>query len=170
MKSYNAHKHAIVQQSVNNCTNWIGHVTEESESLMAGQTFTSPAACPLEAIEIFPSLIAKPGKIILTVHHYDPDKKSWGPALSTSSLQVNCNESGQWLSFEMDGIQLQQGKTYGFRIESPDAYIGLGEAVGNYQHPPYDKGQEWKFTKKQDSEGCCFSYFSLAFKVDTKAA
>jgi hypothetical protein len=168
MKTHN-NCQPIVQQVQHNSTNWIGHRPGKTENQMAGQTFTVPEECPLEAIEIFSSIVTRPGKIIMTLHYFDPVQKTWGPPVSTCSINVGCNESNTWLAFDLHGTKLHKGKVYGFRIESPDTYIGVGEAAGSYLKPPFEQGQEWVFNKRLDT-GKYFSYFSLAFKVDTKAA
>lgn len=160
---------AIIQQVNHDSTNWVGHRPWQAESQMTGQTFTVPEECPLAAIEIFSSVIPRPGKMIMTLHYFDPVLKNWGPPLSTCSINVDCNESGQWLAFDLPGMQLHKEKVYGFRIESPDTYIGVGEAVGNHNQLPFEQGEEWVFTQRTGS-GKHFSYFSLAFKVDRKAA
>ncbi|MES2848300.1 MAG: hypothetical protein V4685_04555 [Bacteroidota bacterium] len=169
MKTYHNNFQPIVQQVNHNSTNWIGHRPGQAEQQMAGQTFIVPEECPLEAIEIFSSVVTKPGKIIMTLHYFDPVERSWGPPVSTCSVDVSCNESGKWLAFDLHGMQLHKGKVYGFRIESPDTYIGVGEAAGSYCKPPFEQGQEWMFTQRRGS-GRYFSYFSLAFKIDMKAA
>lgn len=169
MKTYNSNYPPVVQQVNHDSTNWIGERPGQTENQMAGQTFIVPEECLLEAIEIFSAVVTKPGKIIMTLHYFDPEERSWGPPVSTCSVEVSCKESGKWLAFDLHGMQLHKGRVYGFRIESPDSYIGVGEAAGSYCKPPFEKGQEWVFTKRRDS-GRYFSYFSLAFKVDRAAA
>ncbi|HOZ77239.1 MAG TPA: hypothetical protein PLY34_04545 [Ferruginibacter sp.] len=159
---------AVVQQVINNATSWIGH-RRDNDDVISGQTFIAPAEGDLAAIEIFSALVTKPGKVIMTLHNFDRDQKCWGPALKTTSINIKSNEAGRWLAFDMPGMHLDKGASYGFRIQSPDTLIGVGEAAGNLSKPPFSYGQEWQFTNEK-SEGKCFSYFSLAFKVDMKAA
>jgi hypothetical protein len=158
----------VVQQVTNNTTSWIGHRSRDNENVVTGQTFIAPSGGDLEAIEVFSSIVTKPGKVIMTLHSFDPQHKSWGPALSTSSVDINNTETGKWLAFNMPGTHLDKGQAYGFRLESHDTFIGVGEAAGSHTTPPFAAGQEWQFTKSQ-SKGKCFSYFSLAFKVDMRA-
>ncbi len=158
----------VVQQITNNTTSWIGHRSGVNENVVTGQTFVAPSGGDLEAIEVFSSIVLKPGKVIMTLHSFDPQYKSWGPVLNTSSVNINNTEAGKWLAFNMKGMHLDKGQAYGFRLESPDTYIGVGEAVRSHTTPPFGAGQEWQFTKKQLT-GKCFSYFSLAFKVDMRA-
>ena len=158
----------VVQQVTNNTTSWIGHRSRDNEDLVTGQTFVAPAGGDLEAIEIFSSIVTKPGKVIMTLYSFDPQHNSWGPTLGSSSVYINNSEAGKWLAFDMKGMHLDKGQSYGFRLESPDTYIGVGEAAGSHAKPPFGSGQEWQFTKSQHM-GKCFSYFSLAFKVDMRA-
>ena len=161
-------QHFAVQQVTNNATSWIGH-RRDNEDVISGQTFVAPNEGDLEAIEVFSAIVTKPGKIIMTLHNFDTEQKSWGPALGSSSVDIHNTEAGKWLAFNMPGMHLDKGKAYGFRLASPDTFIGVGEAAGNLSMPPFSYGQEWQFTNKQ-SEGQSFSCFSLAFKVDMKAA
>ena len=160
--------HAILEQATNNTTSWVGHRLTDNEDLASGQTFIATYEGDLETIEVFPTLVTKPGKMIMTLHNFDSQQKSWGPALGSASINVNNSATGKWLAFKIPGMHLNKGKAYGFRLESPDTYVGVGEAAGSYQKPPFVSGQEWQFTKNHKSENS-FSYFSLAFKVGTRA-
>jgi hypothetical protein len=164
----NHHQHAVVQQVTNNTTSWLGKRSRDNEDVVSGQTFIAPTEGDLDAIEVFSSIVTKPGKVIMTLHSFDSLQKSWGPAMGTCSVDINNTEAGKWLAFNMDGMHLDKGKSYGFKLESPDTYIGVGEAAGCHTKPPFGSGQEWQFTKNK-SKGECFSYFSLAFKVDMRA-
>ena len=159
---------AAVQQITNNTTSWIGHRTRENENVVSGQTFIAVAEGDLDAIEIFSSIVTKPGKVTMTFYNFDQQKKSWGPILGSTSVDFNHNETGKWIAFNFAGLHLDKGKSYGFRLESPDTYVGLGEAAGTYKMPPFVSGQEWKFSNN-DTLGHSFSYFSLAFKVALRA-
>ena len=164
----NSHHLAVVQQVMNNATSWIGY-RHDNEDVISGQTFVAPKEGDLAAIEIFSAIVTKPGKIIMTLHNFDTEQKRWGPALGSSSVDILNTEAGKWLAFDMPGMHLDKGKAYGFRLGSPDTFIGVAEAAGDLSRPPFHYGQEWQFTNEQ-SEGQCFSYFSLAFKVDMEAA
>lgn len=164
----NSQHFAVVQQVTNNATSWIGHRRDDND-IISGQTFVAPKEGDLSAIEVFSAIVTKPGKVIMTLHHFDTELKCWGPALSSASINIDNSEAGKWLAFDMPGMHLNKGKSYGFRLESPDTLIGVGEAAGNLSKPPFSYGQEWQFTKEQ-REGTSYSYFSLAFKIDMKAA
>ncbi len=160
--------HALLEQVTNNTTSWVGQRLRDNEDLATGQTFIATSEGDLEKIEVFPTIVTKPGKMILTLHNFDSQQKSWGPALGSASIDVNNSATGKWLAFKIPGMHLNKGKAYGFRLESPDTFVGVGEAAGSHQKPPFISGQEWQFTKNQKSEHS-FSYFSLAFKVETRA-
>ena len=167
-ESRNSAHLSVVQQITNNTTSWIGHRTRDNENVVGGQTFITPADGDLENIEVFSAHVTKPGKVTMTLHHFDPLEKSWGPVIGSASIEINNTAVGKWVSFNIPGLRLDKGKTYGFRLESPDTYIGIGEAAGSHHTPPYSAGQEWQFLKK-DQKGHSFSYFSLAFKVGIRA-
>ncbi|MBC7889125.1 MAG: hypothetical protein H7Z13_14715 [Ferruginibacter sp.] len=159
---------AVVEQITNNTISWIGHQKIDNKDVIGGQTFIAPAEADLEAIEVFTSIVTTPGSVLMTMHSFDSQLKSWGPVLGSASVDFNKVDNGKWKTFKISGLHLNKGKTYGFRLESPNSYIGVGETVGSYPTPPLFNGQEWRFTKN-DEKGHSFSYFSLAFKVDVRA-
>ena len=159
---------AVIEQITNNTTSWIGHHTFDNKDIVGGQTFIAPSEEELEAIEVFTSIVATPGKVLMTVHNFDTQLKSWGPVVGSASEEFNRTDTGKWKSFNISGLHLNKGKTYGFRLESPNCFIGVGETIGCYDTPLLINGQEWKFINK-DQEGQSFSYFSLAFKIDVRA-
>jgi hypothetical protein len=163
----NSHLKVVVQQVTNNTTAWMGHRVA-NEDIVAGQTFTCPSEGDLGAIEIFSTLVLKPGHAQMTVHPFDPATKKWGPALLTSSVEIDKTDSDKWISFPQDGLHMQKGSTYGFRLQSSDMYIGIGEAAGCHLQPQFTGGQEW-ISPSNDQPGKFFSYLSLAFKVEMRA-
>jgi hypothetical protein len=167
----NTHSHltkAVVQQVTNNTTSWIGHQTADNNDIVGGQTFISPSELDLEAIEVLTSVVTLPGHVLLTLHSFDSQLETWGPVLGSSSVNFTKTDTGKWKSFNISGLHLSKGKSYGFRLESHDTYIGVAEAAGSRQNPLFNSGQEWKFTNA-DQKGHAYSYFSLAFKVDARA-
>ena len=155
---------AIVEQVTNNTISWIGHRNSDNKDIIGGQTFIAPAESDLEAIEVLTSMVTTPGKVVMTLHNFDTNLKSWGPVLGTASVELNNADTGKWKAFNIAGLHLNKGKAYGFRLESQNTYIGVGETVGSYETPLSLTGQEWKFAKNEQ-QGQAFSYFSLAFKV-----
>ncbi|CAN5753632.1 hypothetical protein BH11BAC3_BH11BAC3_17940 [soil metagenome] len=165
--NHNSANLAVIEQITNNTTSWIGHNTDDSD-VLCGQTFIAPSEGDLGAIEVFSSVVAKPGKVVMTLHNFDPQQKSWGPAIGSASVELNKSFMNKWIPFFIPGMHLTKGKSYGFKLESSAAYFGLGEAAGISSQPPYQNGQEWKSTNK-DQTGKYYNYFSLAFKVGFKA-
>lgn len=159
---------SIVEQSTNNTTSWIGTYPGLSNNIAKGQTFIAPSEADVETIEVFSSMVTDPGEVLLTLHNFDPENKSWGPTIGSSSIGIKKSDAGKWLSFSLPRLHLAKGKTYGFKIQSTDSFIGIGEAAGSHQQPPYSSGQEWKFSGS-NNQGDSFSYFSLAFKVGIRA-
>lgn len=164
----NSSLHSSVEQVTNNTTSWIGHRRGDNKDVVGGQTFIATAEGDLEAIEVFSSVVTDPGKVVMTIHKFNPEQKSWGPALGSSSVDFNKADTGKWIAFNMPGLHLNKGEAYGFKLESAETFIGVGEAAGSHQQPPFTNGQEWRFTNNNKADS--FSYFSLAFKVDLKAA
>lgn len=162
------HSKPVLTQTQNNTTFWIGHLNPDPVEHFAGQTFTCPTEGDLDNIQVLSSAVANPGKLVLTLHHFDPDKRTWGPELSTSTVTVERNNKSAWIQFELPSIKLERGRHYGFKLVAPDAFVAIGEAVtGNKE--PFENGQEWTGSSR-DKEGHYFTYFSLAYKVELKAS
>jgi hypothetical protein len=166
--SKNSHLQVAVEQVTNNTTSWIGHRSRDNEDVVTGQTFISPSTGNLESIEVFSSIVAEPGKVVMTLHNFDTQHKSWGPVLGSTSVDFTKTDCGKWMAFTIAGMHLDKGQSYGFKLEGAEAYIGVGEAAGSHVHPPFSNGQEWQFTKK-NKQAHSYSYFSLAFKVGLRA-
>lgn len=163
-----SHLPPIMQQITNNTTSWIGQRPGETKSRICGQTFICPAECDLGCIEIFSSYVNKNGSVELTIHQFDSNSKTWGPALAKSTIEFKRNETGSWVSFPVPGLHLSKNSSYGFRLQSDEVLAGLGEAAANYDHLPLIGGQEW-VSSSDDQKGSYYSYLSLAFKVEMRA-
>jgi len=159
---------AVVQQVTNNTTSWIGQRHGDNRNRISGQTFVCPKEGELAMIEVFSSHVTHNEPVDLTLHSFDAKSKTWGPVLKTSTVEFNHNNTGHWIGFPLDGLHLQKGMSYGFRLKSTGGLVGLGEAAGSYDHLPCIGGQEW-MANADDQPGNFFSYLSLAFKVELRA-
>lgn len=162
-----SHPRPVITQAENNTTLWIGHLQTDPTDHYGGQTFICPADGQLDNIQLYASAIQYPGDIQLTLHEFDPGSKTWGPAIGESSLQVQKADHQKWIRFSLPPVYLNKASTYGFRVHSNNAMVGLGEAACDNQHP-FTFGHEWNGDSKNQS-GCYYSYFSLAFKVEMRA-
>ena len=160
--------HAAVQQLTNNATSWLGHRKGDHKEIIMGQTFIAPSEGDLDTIEVFSSIVASPGEVMMTLHSFDPLQQSWGPTLGSANVTFNQSCNDKWVSFKMPSLHLNKGLTYGFLLESHDSYVGVGEAAGSANNPPFLSGKEWKFTSNSNKVDA-FSYFSLAFKIGLRA-
>ena len=159
----------LVQQTNNNTTTWIGHMPgKDSDDIVGGQTFIAHAEGDLDNIQVYSSVVANPGKVSLTLHAFNTEENSWGAVLGSTSIEISKQDNDKWISFKIPGLHLSKGKTYGFKLESAESFIGVGEAAGSHEQPPFSEGQEWQF-KNKEQKGNSFSYFSLAFKVGLRA-
>ena len=163
-----SHLKAVVQQITNNTTSWIGNRHGETKSRIGGQTFVCPATGELDSIEVISAHVTNNGPVDLTLHSFDAENKTWGPALKTSTVEFNRKDTGKWISFPLNGLHLQKGMSYGFRLKSETGLVGVGEAAGSFGHLPNTGGQEWTATS-DDQSGNYYSYLSLAFKVELRA-
>lgn len=165
------HTHASVEQLQHNSTSWLGHRKGDHKDIITGQTFIAPTEGDLNAIEVFSSVVTNPGEVVMTLYAFDPKTENWGSALGESHVLFNRTLNDKWVAFKIPGLHLSKGMSYGFKLESRDSYVGLGETVGSARFPAFASGKEWKFSSANSkSDAHSYSYFSLAFKVDLKAA
>jgi len=159
-----SHVNPIVSQTQKNTTLWIGHLSHDANDHLAGQTFTSPTDGLINNIQVYSSAVTNPGQLHLTLHEFDCQNKSWGPAIANAQRSFEKSDESQWVSFELEPVNLKKDACYGFRLQAQDAFIGLGEAVSHARNP-FSFGVSWNgHTDKE--KGKYFNYFSLAFKVE----
>jgi hypothetical protein len=44
----------------------------------------------------------------MTLHHFDPLEKSWGPVIGSASIEINNAAVGKWVSFNIAGLRLDK--------------------------------------------------------------
>ncbi len=155
---------SLLSQTDNNATLWIGHLGNDNSDHLAGQTFACPDEGLVNNIQLYSSAVTQPGEVLLTLHEFDPAAKTWGPVISQSLLHIEKNDVARWLQFQLEPVQLEKDKTYGFRLQTAEGIIGIGEAVSHAQKP-FTFGQAWSSDTNRKGERF-FSYFSLAFKIE----
>lgn len=153
----------VLSQTENNTTLWIGHLSNGTNDRLAGQTFACPVDGLLNNIQVYSAAVTLPGEMVLTLHEFDPVHKTWGPSVSQSMLKIEKNDVSRWLRFELQPMDLQKDKHYGFRLQTEEGIIGIGEAV--HARKPFAFGQAWSSDTGRNGERF-YSYFSLAFKVE----
>lgn len=158
----------VAEQTDNNSTGWVGQVPGIKDHMVMGQTFIAGAAGDLQAIEVFSNVVTRDSHVLITLYNFDTGKQCWGQVLGTASIEVKKADAGKWLVFNLPGLHLAEGQAYGFRLDSMDSYIGVGEACGSFRQPVFKTGQEWQFTDSNPN-GNPFTYFSLAFRVEVAA-
>lgn len=166
METFNkgSHPRPVLTQTQRNTTLWIGHLQTDPTDHYGGQTFICPSEGELDNIQLYASSVHYPGKIHLTLHEFDTTAKSWGPAIGESAIEVQKADNQKWISFSLPPLHLNKASTYGFRMHSVNAMIGLGEAACDNQHP-FTFGHEWN-ADSNNQRGNYYSYFSLAFKIE----
>jgi hypothetical protein len=163
-KKHSSHSRPVLSQAQNNTTLWIGHLKPHAHDHLAGQTFICPSEGLVNNIQVFASAVTQPGEVALTLHEFDAATKTWGPAIGNSSRNVDKKDGTNWIRFEMEPINLQKDTTYGFRLQTENGIIGIGEAASGNRHP-FTFGHAWNGHGNND-KGEYFRYFSLAFKVE----
>ena len=157
----------VLTQAENNTTLWIGHLQTDPTNHFAGQTFKCPGTGQLDNIQVFLSSVQKAGHVVLTVHEFDATTKTWGPAIGNTTVIIEKNDTSKWIRFDLQQVPFYKDATYGFRLQSDDALVGIGEAASGMKQP-FTFGHEWKGDSKVE-KGYFFTYFSLTFKVELRA-
>jgi hypothetical protein len=158
---------SILSQPKNNTTTWIGHLQNETIDHFSGQTFKCPEDGYLDNIQVYATVVQRSGEVLLTLHEFNDGRKTWDSSVAASTLFVSGKDEGQWLTFNLNSAALEKEKLYGFRLQSNEAMLGIGElARGNDE--PCTFGQEWN-ADSENRSGVFFSWFSLAFKVQMVA-
>ena len=155
----------VLTQTENNTTLWVGDLKQGNNDRVAGQTFTCPSEGLLNNIQIYSSMVTRAGELQLTLHEFDAASRSWGPAIGQSTLSVDQDQTGRWLRFELEPVELKKNVAYGFRLHANEALIGIGEAAHEAKYP-FNFGMSWNSAPNPSGEGQYFNYFSLAFKVE----
>lgn len=155
----------VISQTQNNTTLWIGHLETDQHDHFAGQTFECPTDGQLNNIQIYATVVHQPGDLGLTLHEFDNTTKTWGPSLGEAvySVQKEDDES-HWIRFNLEPVSLKKFSTYGFRLKTTNALVGIGEAAGHAREP-FTFGQEWN-GDSENEKGYYLKYFSLMFKVE----
>jgi len=164
MKTNQQGSKPVLTQTQNNTTLWVGHLQSDPNGRLAGQTFECPAEGVLNNIQIMASAVSQEGEVMLTLHEFDPESKTWGPAIADSQRDVEKKDQAHWISFDLQPVSLRKDSVYGFRLQSENALIGIGEAA-SHARQPFSFGHAWSSRSSHD-QGNFFRYFSLAFKVE----
>ncbi|HEY2722947.1 MAG TPA: hypothetical protein VGI82_14540 [Chitinophagaceae bacterium] len=154
----------ILTQLRNNTTLWIGHLQTDPTDHFAGQVFNCPVDGELNNIQIFSSAVQHAGEMMLTLHSFDGQNKTWGTILGSATIRVTKGDQEKWIRFSLPPMPLHKDESYGFRVfASDDAMIAIGEGAAGTQNP--FSGEEWH-ADSMDQRGHYYKYFSLAFKVE----
>jgi hypothetical protein len=164
MKNSSHPPRPVLSQAHNNTTLWIGHLKTDPTDHFAGQTFTCPAEGQLDNIQLYSTAVQYGGEVVLTLHEFDIGKKNWGPAIGSAAIEVHKGDHAKWIRFSLTPVQLRKDITYGFRVQTNNALVGLGEAATGTKQP-FTFGHEWSGDSRNE-RGHFYSYFSLAFRVE----
>src|SRR5882672_5055758 len=127
--SHNFSARSILAQAERNTTLWIGHLDSDPTDHFGGQTFTCPDGGQLDNIQLYATSVQYPGEIHLTLHEFDVASKNWGPTIGQSTVTICKEDDHQWIRFILPTLELKKAATYGFRIHTNNAMVGIGEAA-----------------------------------------
>ncbi|HKB45611.1 MAG TPA: hypothetical protein VKC90_14535 [Chitinophagaceae bacterium] len=164
---HDSHLRPLLTQTRNNTTLWIGHLQTDPTDHFAGQTFTSPSDGLLDNIQVYTSAVQQPGEMLLTLHEFDNTTKTWGRSIGNSAVALQRGDDSKWIQFKLQPLSLRRDAVYGFRLQTSNAMIGIGEAATGTKEP-FTFGHEWSGDSK-NIQGHFYTYFSLTFKVELRA-
>ena len=164
MQTTKHNSHPVISQTKNNTTLWVGHLKTDPNDHFAGQTFKCPSEGLVNNIQVYSSSVHQEGDLGLTLHEFDNATNTWGSAIGDASMHLQKGDDSRWIRFGLQPVSLKKDATYGFRLRTDNALIGLGEAATNSDQP-FTFGCEWKADTKNEV-GNYYSYFSLTFKVE----
>ena len=104
--NFGNHLHPSLEQLHRNTSLWIGHMNAGPTDHLAGQTFYCPEDGSLKKIQVYSSAVSHPGKIILTLHDFEKQRKNWGNILSSSEIEIDENDNENWMQFPLHSIEL----------------------------------------------------------------
>jgi hypothetical protein len=154
----------VISQTENNTTLWIGHIHADPNDHQAGQTFACPGDGVINNIQVYSAAVQQPGDVALTLHEFDSETKTWGPAIANSTVFLQNSDVARWIRFYLQPVEIKKNAMYGFRLQTDTALVGIGEAA-SHAKKPFVYGQEWK-SDAGNERGKFFQYFNLAFKVE----
>src|SRR5262245_8786234 len=125
----------VITQLENNTTLWIGHLQTDSTDHYGGQIFDCPSTGELNNIQVFSSAVQNPGEMVLTLHSFDKESRTWGPQLASAALDVKKSDADKWIRFNLPPMPLHKDESYGFRLRANEAMIAIGEAARGTQTP-----------------------------------
>ena len=108
MKTIPQNSRPVLTQTENNTTLWVGHLKHGNNDHVAGQTFTCPSEGMLNNIQVYSSAVTRPGELQLTLHEFDDETRTWGPAIGQSAMQVETDDTSSWLRFELEPVALKK--------------------------------------------------------------
>lgn len=160
---HNHNARPVISQLQNNSSEWFGHFYSNDDDAMLGQIFQMPETTRVNSISVYSDHVQHAGKVIFSLHQFDHEKHQWGPVLCKTELLVKKHNSAEWLEFDLPGVTLEKNKDYGFRLESSDALVSVGEVAWASRNKVMH-GEEWCAHSNERSERY-YNYFSLVFSV-----
>lgn len=165
--TFGNHLQPALEQLHRNTCLWIGHMAAGPADHFAGQTFQCPEEGLLKKIQVYSIAVSHPGKLILTLHEFDKQRKKWGPVLTSSEIEIDENDAENWMQFPLQTVKVHKDADYGFQLKSPDTLVAIGEAAWSSKNR-FVYGEEWNINNVENKDHY-YKYFSLAFKVELRA-
>src|SRR5215831_3730094 len=113
-KNRSSRPRPLITQVQNNTTLWIGHLQTDPTDHFAGQTFKCPSSGDLDNIQVFSSAVQSPGEIVLTLHSFNAENKTWGPQLVAAKLEIQKKDEEKWVRFDLPPMPMHENEIYGF--------------------------------------------------------
>ena len=102
--TFDNHLHPALEQLHKNTCVWIGHMNPGPADHFGGQTFQCPRDGGLKKIQVYSIVVSHPGKLTLTLHEFDKQRKEWGQILSSAEIEIDENDGEQWIQFPLQTV------------------------------------------------------------------
>src|SRR6478672_3507809 len=93
--------HCLAEQTINNTTSWIAHSPGNQSDFVKGQTFVATEEGELRGIEVLPNVVTDAGHLVMTLHSFDEQAQSWGPAIGSATVDLRKPDAGKWINFQI---------------------------------------------------------------------
>ena len=143
---------------------WVG-LCANGIDYFAGQTFKPRKQGKLRNISIYPEVIVGETDALVSVYEFSEADRTWKEKKAECHLMLDKKMEHQWVSFDMNDVDLEHNKQYAFKISCNHGGM-MAIAECSWKQPdPYPDGEEW-IGSSENPEGNFHPRFDLAFKAE----
>ncbi len=147
---------------------WIGKM-DDGIDYTTGQTFLCTTKGTLRCIKLFAEMIVGETDAMVTVFEFEEQSHQWKEKITERKLMLDPAMQKQWVDFDFNGVKLEAGKQYGFKVSCNHGgimAIAEGPMSGDVS---YADGEQWIGNSKNPL-GKFYPHFDLAFIAEIQLA